>query len=39
MPHASNDSDSPVDEKDKEWKSRLTDEQYMVTRKKGTEPP
>ncbi len=28
-----------VDEKDKEWKSRLTEEQYLVTRKKGTEPP
>ncbi len=27
------------DDKDKEWKSRLTEEQYLVTRKKGTEPP
>ncbi len=39
MPLASNDSDSPVDENDKEWKSRLTHEQYMVTRKKATEAP
>jgi peptide-methionine (R)-S-oxide reductase len=26
------------DAKDEEWKSRLTDEQYRVTRMKGTEP-
>jgi len=24
---------------DSEWRSKLTDEQYLVTRKKGTEPP
>jgi peptide-methionine (R)-S-oxide reductase len=24
---------------DSEWKSKLTDEQYHVTRRKGTEPP
>jgi peptide-methionine (R)-S-oxide reductase len=28
----------PLDEKEKEWKSRLTEEQYMVTRQKATEP-
>lgn len=39
MPLPTNDSDSPLDEKEKEWKSRLTYDQYMVTRKKGTEPP
>jgi len=33
------DSRSPIDEKDSEWKSRLTEMQYIVTRKKGTEPP
>jgi peptide-methionine (R)-S-oxide reductase len=32
-------SGSPVDDKDKEWKSRLTYEQYMVTRRKETEAP
>jgi peptide-methionine (R)-S-oxide reductase len=39
MPGNSDSSQSPVDEQDKEWKSRLTEEQYMVTRKKGTEAP
>ena len=39
MPPALKTAESPLDEKDKEWKSRLTEEQYMVTRKKGTEPP
>jgi peptide-methionine (R)-S-oxide reductase len=29
----------PADPRDKEWKSRLTEEQYAVTRKKATEPP
>jgi peptide-methionine (R)-S-oxide reductase len=38
-PLYSDDADSPLDEKDKEWKSRLTYDQYMVTRKKGTEAP
>lgn len=32
-------AESPADNKDKEWKSRLTNEQYLVTRKKATEPP
>jgi len=31
------DSESESDE-NKKWKSRLTEEQYRVTRKKGTEP-
>ena len=39
MPLDSKDSDSPLDEKDREWKSSLTDEQYRVTRKKATEAP
>src|SRR5665213_3009768 len=38
MPQPTDRHESPSDEKDKEWKSRLTDEQYQVTRKKGTEP-
>jgi peptide-methionine (R)-S-oxide reductase len=33
-----NDSGSPADAKEKEWKSRLTEQQYAVTRKKATEP-
>jgi peptide-methionine (R)-S-oxide reductase len=33
------DSESPVDPREKEWKSRLTEQQYAVTRKKATEPP
>jgi peptide-methionine (R)-S-oxide reductase len=28
-----------ADDKDDEWKSRLTEEQYLVTRRKETEPP
>jgi len=39
MPLPANDSESPVDPKDAEWKSRLTYQQYMVTRKKETEAP
>jgi peptide-methionine (R)-S-oxide reductase len=35
----SHDSDSPAEKKDKEWKNRLTYEQYMVTRRKETEAP
>jgi peptide-methionine (R)-S-oxide reductase len=38
MPTKPNDSGSPTDEKEKEWKSRLTELQYAVTRKKATEP-
>ena len=30
---------SPIDEKNKEWDSKLTPEQRHVTREKGTEPP
>ena len=33
------DGEPPVDEKDAEWRSRLTYLQYMVTRKKQTEAP
>jgi peptide-methionine (R)-S-oxide reductase len=39
VPLSSNDRELPVDEKDQEWKSRLTYQQYMVTRKKETEAP
>jgi peptide-methionine (R)-S-oxide reductase len=39
MPSPVSDSESPVDEKDAEWRSRLTYQQYMVTRKKQTEAP
>ena len=39
MPTKPNDSGSPADAKEKEWKSRLTEQQYAVTRKKATEPP
>lgn len=39
MPTPPNDSGSPADAKEKEWKSRLTEQQYAVTRKKATEPP
>ena len=38
VPLQPKDSDSPLNEQDKEWKSRLTEEQYRITRKKGTEP-
>jgi peptide-methionine (R)-S-oxide reductase len=32
------DRGSPANAKDKEWKTRLTEQQYAVTRKKATEP-
>ncbi len=30
---------SRIERSDKEWRSRLTPQQYEVTRRKGTEPP
>jgi peptide-methionine (R)-S-oxide reductase len=30
---------APVHLTDEEWRERLTDEQYRITRQKGTEPP
>ena len=31
--------DEKIKLSDREWKSKLSDDQYHVTRKKGTEPP
>jgi peptide-methionine (R)-S-oxide reductase len=31
--------ETKIERSDKEWQSRLTPQQYEVTRKKGTEPP
>lgn len=39
MPPPPKGAESFVDEKDKEWNSRLTEEQYLVTRKKRDELP
>jgi peptide-methionine (R)-S-oxide reductase len=39
MPRKSDRPDQPADPKDDEWKAKLTDEQFKITRRKGTEPP
>jgi peptide-methionine (R)-S-oxide reductase len=31
--------EAKIERSDKEWRSRLTPQQYEVTRRKGTEPP